>query len=49
MLATDYHPLVDNKDVFNLLNNNAFKSDIGISFNASSYNYDIEKGKLEIK
>ena len=49
MLATDYHPLVENKDVFNLLNNNAFKSDIEISFNASSYNYDIEKGKLEIK
>lgn len=49
MLATHYHPLIENNEAFNLLNNNAFKTDIGIYFNKSTYTYDILQEKLEIK
>lgn len=48
MLANEYHPLIENKDVFSLLNSNAFSDDVPVSFQQCHYKYNESTNQLSI-
>ena len=48
MLANEYHPLVENKQVFSLLNSNTFSEDIPVSFQQCHYIYNETTKQLSI-
>lgn len=48
MLANEYHPLVENKKVFSLLNSNTFSDDTPIFFQQSHYKYNEISKQLSI-
>lgn len=48
MLANEYHPLVENKDVFSILNSNTFSDDIPISYQQCHYRYNETSKQLTI-
>ena len=48
MLANEYHPLVENKEVFRILNSNAFSDDTSISFQQCHYIYNESTKHLSI-
>lgn len=48
MLANEYHPLVENKQVFSLLNSNTFSEDMPVSFQQCHYIYNETTKQLSI-
>ena len=48
MLANEYHPLVENKEVFRILNSNAFSDDTSVSFQQCHYIYNESTKHLSI-
>lgn len=48
MLANEYHPLIENKEVFCLLNSNKFSDDTPITYQQRHYEYDETSKELLI-
>lgn len=48
MLANEYHPLVESKDVFSILNSNLLSDDISVSFQQCHYQYNEITKQLSI-